>query len=223
MGAKGSQGVTIWRESSAAGSTAEITTTNTISFDSTLNTICRQAGFADFSTGMNIAVEASLNEGVYSIKTTDSTYVVVREPLVAQASGGDVSIVGHAIQEIGQIVSFNGPSLTAAVIDITNLKSTAKEKLISIYDSGQVGLSVIYDHDSSGLMLHDALIRDMQAKTKRTFDIHLTGTSTATTQQIRFGGYMSGCNITGSVDNALKADLTIALASGVNFSTNKAT
>ena len=43
---------------------------------------------------------------------------------------------------IGQVTGFSGPSMTAAVIDVTALNSTAKEKLIGIYDGGQVTLNV---------------------------------------------------------------------------------
>ncbi len=222
MAAKGSQGILIRRESSVAGTPATVSST-LISQTVAGNIIGRTAGFAAFSTGMRIVVVTSNSSNVYTVRTTNATALIVREAVTALASGGTVAITGWAMQEIGQIVSFNGPGLTAAVIDVTNLKSTAKEKLISIYDSGQLSVSVLYDHDASGLMLHDALIRDMQARTHRQFDIQLVGTSTAKTQAIFFGGYISGVNITGAVDNALKADINIALASGVNFTTNTAT
>jgi hypothetical protein len=222
MAAKGSQGILLRRESSVAGTPATLSATN-ISQVVLNNTVSRAAGFADFSTGMRLRIQTSNSSNVYTIRTTAAAVLTLREPVTALAAGGTVVMTGWAMQEIGQVVSFNGPSLTAAVIDVTTLKSTAKEKLISIYDSGQLSMSVIYDHDASGLMLHDALIRDMQARTHRQFDIQIVGTSTAKTQSIFFGGYISGFNITGSVDNALKADLTISLASGVNFTTNTAT
>ena len=221
--AKESQGCLIRRESSVAGTTAAQESTNTISFDSTLHTICRQAGFAAFSTGMRIAVEASLNRGAFTIKTTAATAIGVYETLVAQASGGAVSITGHTMQNIGEVVSFNGPSMSAAIIDVTNLASTAKEKLIGVYDAGQVSISVLFDEQSSGAKLHDALIRDMTARTKRQMDVIFKGNSTLNTQAVYFGGYVSGFSITGAVDNAIKADITVALASGVNFLINRAT
>lgn len=224
MGAKGAQGCLLRRESSVAGTTAALST-NTISFNGTGNEVGRQAGFADFSTGMRIYIISSLNEGAYTIKTTDTTHIHLYEPVVDMASGADmtVELTGHTMQNIGQVVSFAGPAMTAAVIDVTTLQSTAKEKLISIYDGGQVALSLIYDNEASNTNLHDALARDMAARTKRTFDIQLKGTSTAKTQAIYFTGYVNSYNITGAVDNALKADISLALASGANFSTNSAT
>ena len=222
MPARGSQGILLRRESSVAGTPATLSATD-ISQVVLNNTVSRAAGFAAFSTGMRLLIRTSNSSNVYTIRTTAAAVLTLREPVTALAAGGTVIMTGWAMQEIGQIVSFNGPNLTAAVIDVTNLKSTAKEKLISVYDGGQVSLSVLYDHDASGLNMHDACIRDMQARTHRQFDIQVVGTSTAKTQSIFFGGYISGVNITGAVDNALKADIVIALASGVNFSTNTAT
>jgi len=221
--ARQSQGCLIRRESSAAGSTAVLSATNTISFDSTLRTICRQAGFADFSTGMRIEVNASLNTGVWTIKTTAATALTVYEALTAQASGENVSITGHTMQNIGQVVSFNGPGLSGSVIDVTTLQSTAKEKQPGLYDGGQMSLSVLWDNEASNANLHDALVRDMIARTLRKFDAVFVGPTTANTGAVYFGGYITGFNITGSVDNVLRADMTIALSSGANFITNAAT
>ncbi len=215
--ARQSQGCLIRRESSAAGSTAVLSATNTISFDSTLRTICRQAGFADFSTGMRIEVNASLNTGVWTIKTTAATALTVYEALTAQASGKNVSITGHTMQNIGQVVSFNGPGLSGSVIDVTTLQSTAKEKQPGLYDGGQMSLSVLWDNEASNSNLHDALQRDMVARTLRKFDIKFVGPTTGETGSVYFGGYIVGFNITGAVDNALKADISIALSSGAAF------
>lgn len=214
--AEQAQGVVIRRESSVAGTTAVMASTNTISFDSTAETICRQAGWADFSTGMRIEVNASLNTGVWTIKTTASTAITVYEPLTAQASGAAVSITGHAMQNIGQIVSFNGPNLQNTVIDVTTLQSTGKEKMIGIYDPGQVSLSVLWDNEASNANLHDALERDMVNRTLRKFDIKFTEPVTHK-GAVYFGGYVQAFNITGAVDNVLKADITITISSGVNF------
>jgi len=124
------------------------------------------------------------------------------------------------MQTIGQVTGFNGPSLSAPVIDVTTLQSTAKEKMIGVYDAGQVSLNVLFDNEASNARLHDALIRDMTARTKRQYDIKFVGNTTQNTGAVYFGGYVSGFNITGAVDNALKADITIALASGVDFLIN---
>ncbi len=222
--AKESQGCLIRRESSVAGSTGIIAATTGIAFVAAGNTITNQAGFAALSTGMRIKTDSTANVGILTVKTTGATAITVYETVSAQASGAPgISVVGHAMQNIGEVVSFNGPGLTAAVIDVTNLQSTAKEKLVGIYDAGQVSLSILFDEQASGIKLHDALIRDMRAGTRRQFDIIFKGNSTRNTGAVYFGGYVSAFGITGSVDNAIKADITIALASGVDFIVNTAT
>lgn len=213
--ARQSQGVRIRRESSVAGSTAN-ESTNTISFDNVSKEFRRQAGFSAFSTGMRVECNASLNNGVFTIKTTAATAMAMYDIVSAQASGVTITLVGHAMQNIGQVVSFNGPSLSASPIDITNLQSTAKEKMIGVYDGGQISMSLILDYEASNVNLHDALVRDMKDRTKRKFDVIFTDPATHK-GAVYFGGYISAFSITGSVDNALKADITIALSSGVNF------
>lgn len=220
--AKNSQGCLLRRESSVAGSTG-VQTASDIAFVVAGNTITSPSGFANMSTGMRVKTDSPANVGILTIKTTGSTSITVYEVVSAEASGNSRTLTGHAMQNIGEVVSFNGPGLSAAVIDVTTLQSTAKEKLIGIYDAGQVSLSVLFQEQASFTYLHDALIRDMQAKTHRQFDIIFKGDSTQNTQAVYFGGYVSGFNITGSVDNAIKADITIALASGVDFINNTAT
>jgi len=220
--AKQSQGCLIRRESSVAGTTADLST-NTISFVDADNTICRQAGFADFSTGMRVECDAAVNRGVFTIKATAGTALTMYEDIAAEASGNTITLKGHTMQNIGWVQSFNGPGLSAPVIDITHLQSTAKEKMVGVYDGGQVSLGVLWDNEASGTRLHDALVRDMTGRTKRKFDIQFVGPTTGESGAVYFGGYVNGFSITGSVDNVLKADISISLTSGVDFSTCKAT
>lgn len=213
--ARNSQGVVIRRESSAASSTGVITGTG-IAFVVSGNTITNQAGFAALSTGMRVKSNSTVNTGALTIKTTAATAITVYETIAAQASGASITLTGHAMQNIGQVISFNGPSMSANPIDITTLTSTAKEKMPGIYDAGQVAISVLLDNEASNVSLHDALIRDMNAGTRRMFDIKFTEPTTHK-GAVYFGGYISGCNISGAVDNALKADITITLDGGVDF------
>ena len=210
-----SQGSLLRRESTVAGTTASLVS-SAISFDSTLRTICRQAGFADFSTGMRIEVGASLNSGVWTIKTTAATALTVYEPLTAQTSGGDVTLLGHKMQNIGEVASYNGPALTANVIDVTNLQSTAKEKLVGVHDPGQLSMSVFWDNEASRSALHDGIRADLTGRTLRKWDIKFTETSTQPSAAY-FEGYVSGFSISGAVDNPLKAEITIAISSGVDW------
>ncbi len=216
MAAFGAQGIVIRRSSTVAASTVSITG-NDIGCTQTATGFTRQAGFAGWDIGMRIESNASNNNGVWTVKGgtgVGSTTLTVHEPIVAQASGATMTLTGRAMQAIGQIVSFNGPSMSANVIDITNLGSTAKEKMVGVYDGGQLAISVILEMESSGAILHNELLADFQAGTLRRYDIKFTDTGTSQPSFIYFGGYLTGYNITGSVDNALKADLTIAISSG---------
>src|SRR5262245_14477281 len=51
---------------------------------------------------------------------------------------------------IGQVISFDGPGGKAAIIDTTNLASTAKEKLPGLPDEGAFDMSVNYAGNDLG-------------------------------------------------------------------------
>jgi hypothetical protein len=115
---------------------------------------------------------------------------------------------------VGEVVGFSGPSLTANVIDVTNLGSTAKEKLVGVYDGGQITLNCNCLVTDSG----QTKAREMlAARTKGSLMIQLS--SAATTQKINLEGFVVGLNITGAVDAKLAADLTWAVTGGASFST----
>lgn len=213
-----SQGVLIRRESSVAGTTAALTADTGIGFVAAATAITRQGGWGGFDPNMRIVVTNSAsNDGVYTVKGgTGTTALTVHEPVALEASGAAITIAGHTMQNIGQIVSFNGPSMSAAVIDVTNLQSTAKEKLVGVYDGGQISMSVILDNESSNAVLHLQLEDDMRARTKRHFDIRFTETATIV-GSVYCEGYVTGFTVTGSVDNALKADITLTVSTGVYF------
>jgi hypothetical protein len=212
-----SQGVLIRRQSSVAGTPATMST-NTISFTNADKAINRQAGFADFSTGMRIECDASLNSGVFTIVGTAATKLTVREVIAAQASGADITLTGYAMQNIGRITAFNGFGQSANVIDITDINSTGKEKMTGLIGGGDLSISVIYEPEASGAYLHDALMRDMAARTKRVFDITFNDASVNGYPSFAyFEGYVQSYSITGAVDNVLRADMTITISTGIDW------
>jgi hypothetical protein len=192
--------------------------TNTISFVQANKTICRQAGFADFSTGMRLECDASLNSGVFTIVGTAATALTVQEAVVNQASGATISLLGHAMQEIGQITAFNGFGQNANVIDVTHLKSTAKEKMIGLVNGADLSISLIFEPEASGAHLHDGLIRDMGQRTKRVFDVVFSDASAGGYPSFAyFEGYVQSYSLSGAVDNVLRADMTITISTGVDW------
>lgn len=118
-----------------------------------------------------------------------------------------------ATNVIGDVTGFSGPSMTAAVIDVTTLQSTAKEKLIGVYDGGQIQLQVNWNCSADDGMkrMRESLV----ARTKGHMCLFLNGS--AGTQKIGCKGYISGMNVQGSVDNAVKGDFTLAISGGASF------
>ena len=115
---------------------------------------------------------------------------------------------------VGEVVGWSGPSMSAAVIDVTNLVSTAKEKLVGVYDGGQVTLNVNWAVTNDGQRI---MRESLAARTLGNLAIQLSTTTTA--QFIRAKGYVTGMNLTGSVDNKQAGDFTVAITAGVTFST----
>lgn len=115
---------------------------------------------------------------------------------------------------VGEVVGFSGPGLSANVIDVTHLQSTAKEKMMGLYDGGQITLNVnMVVTDGGQTLLRECLV----ARTKGALLLQLS--TSATTQKMSMEGYVSGLNVSGSVDNKLSGDVTITITGGVSFST----
>jgi predicted secreted protein len=104
---------------------------------------------------------------------------------------------------IANVTSFKGPGGSASVIDVSNLSSVAKEKLMGLPDEGQFSLDLNYDPDAAS---HQALRTARAARTPCEFKINFTDVSPSTAV---FSGYVLGFEIGGSVDQQVKASITI--------------
>lgn len=109
------------------------------------------------------------------------------------------------------VTGFNGPGGQAAVIDITTLQSTAKEKLVGLRDEGQISLDTLFDYSETQ---HAGLVTDRDNRTLRNFRITLTD-SPATV--IDFAGYVLGLPISGSVDEAVQGTVTIEISGALTW------
>ena len=119
-----------------------------------------------------------------------------------------------AANVVGEVMGFSGPGMNVNVIDVTHLQSTAKEKMIGLYDGGDITLNVnCVVTDDGQTKLRECLA----ARTKGSLLLQLI--TAATSQKIGVEGYCTGLSITGAVDNVLKSDVTIAVTGGVSFST----
>lgn len=112
---------------------------------------------------------------------------------------------------IANVVGFSGPGGAAAVIDVTNLSSTAKEKLMGLPDEGQFTIDINFDPDDAG---HIAIRGARVSRTRSEFKINFSDATPATAT---FWGYVLGFAVTGAVDQAVKAAITIEIDGPVTW------
>jgi len=128
--------------------------------------------------------------------------------ITVQVSTGSPTAFGN----IANVVGFSGPGGSASVIDVTNLLSTAKEKLMGLPDEGQFTLDINFDPDAaSHVELRDA----RAARTRIEFKINFTDAAPASA---RFFGYVLGFPVAGAVDQAVKVSVTIEIDGAVIWS-----
>ena len=114
-----------------------------------------------------------------------------------------------ALTTIANVTGFSGPGGSASVIDITNLSSTAKEKLMGLPDEGQLTIDINYDPDNAS---HIALRNARKTRTRTEFTITLTDT---TNTVLTFWGYVLGFALSGAIDTQLKASITVEIDGAV--------
>jgi hypothetical protein len=128
-----------------------------------------------------------------------------------------LSLQGIAMQQVGAVISFSGPSGAAGVIDVTTMQSTAKEKLIGLRDEGQVSMEV--NLSSSSTDLHSKLRDDRATRRKGIYAIQMTDGSTPDgyPTKVDFDAFVTGFSISGGVDNVVKASITMELTSAAKW------
>lgn len=115
---------------------------------------------------------------------------------------------------IGEVVGFSGPGMSAAVIDVTNLLSTAKEKLMGVYDGGQVTININFSVTNDG---QGKLRKCLAQRIKGNLLIQLSTDTTG--EKCVTKGFVSGLNMAGGLDKQVTGDFTIAVSGGVSWST----
>ncbi len=69
-------------------------------------------------------------------------------------------------ETIPNVVSFQGPGGQTAVIDVTNLGSTSKEKRVGLRGEGQITMTMHYNPDDT---VHQGLRADRANRVRRQF------------------------------------------------------
>jgi hypothetical protein len=114
---------------------------------------------------------------------------------------------------VGNIQGFSGPTGSAAVIDVSNLGSTAKEKMMGLPDEGNISFDLQLNTTDSGQIK----MRECRAaRTKGHWAIKMTDSSVTA---IHGDGYVTGFSITGGVDNIIKASAQIEITGPVVWTT----
>ena len=112
-----------------------------------------------------------------------------------------------AYTAIPGIVSFNGPGGAGQVIDVTNLSSTAIEKIMGLPDEGQLSFECNYVPENTQ---HAALRAARGAQTLTSFQIEFPDGTVWT-----FSAYVTNFTVSGGVNAPLKASVVLELTGSV--------
>lgn len=103
---------------------------------------------------------------------------------------------------ISEIKTFTGPGGSAAVIDVTDLSSAAKEKRMGLADEGQLSFTIHYIPNDT----QHALLRTKRAtRVETNFKLVFTDASPATTWS--FSGFVTNFAVSGAVDGVIEANV----------------
>jgi hypothetical protein len=124
---------------------------------------------------------------------------------------------------IGEVTDFNGPGGAAAVIDVSHLGSTAKEKLIGLRDEGQLSMSLNYNATDTG---QAGLRTDRAARVRNHYDMifrDTTWSASALPSRAYFWAYCLQFAITGAVDDKIAANAVLEITGAVEYTTRVTT
>lgn len=142
--------------------------------------------------------------------TTTNTFVlqgVDSTGYTAYSSGGTATPV--AWTQIANIKSFSGMDGTAAVIDVSNLQSTAKEKLMGLQDEGGFSVELDLDPADAGQV---AVLASRTAQSKKQYRLTLPSLNTAT-----FQAFAKKVSAAGGVDASIKRSVDLEITGAVTW------
>lgn len=111
--------------------------------------------------------------------------------------------------KISEINSFNGPGGSGQVIDVTDLDSTAIEKIMGLHDEGQLTFEINYIPSDTQ---HAALRTARAGKTLTPFQLIFTD---AGETQWAFNAYVTGFTVSGGVNSPIKASVTLEITGAI--------
>lgn len=113
---------------------------------------------------------------------------------------------------IGEVRSITGPGGSASVIDVTNLSSVAKEKMMGLADEGQVTFEIYYIPTDTQ---HAALRAARAARTLVNFELSYADSPPTVDS---FSAYITSMSINNQLDSAVTASITLEVTGAVTTS-----
>ena len=127
--------------------------------------------------------------------------------VIAIGNGGTPTETFTAIPEVK---TFSFGTGSAAVIDVTDLSSAAKEKRMGLQDWGQLTMTINYIPKNAQ---HELLLTAKGDRQKRNFRITFTDGPSPTVYG--FSAYVLSLPVTGSVDGVIESNVTLEITGDV--------
>lgn len=122
---------------------------------------------------------------------------------------GDGGSPTETFNPIAEVKSFTGPGGSAAVIDVTDLDSVAREKRMGLTDEGTFSFEIHYIPQDT---THAQLRTDRANRTLRNFQVTFADLLSTT---LSFAGYVTEFNTSGAVDDVVAASVSIEITGAV--------
>lgn len=198
-----------------------------LTFDASANTITRAAG--DFTTsyvvGQVVFCSDADNAGPYVVTTVAETVLTVTGVRTSDKVTADPVMTTDAVAAsfaltvytpIGEVVDFDGPGGSSAVIDRTHLRSTAKEKLMGLPDEGQFTFNLNHVPSDAGQV---AFKTARKGRTEEAFALVFADeTDTTVANWATFAGFALSYKVSGGVEAKVGASATIEITGSVTWS-----
>lgn len=123
-----------------------------------------------------------------------------------ESQGTLISVGGS---NVGNVVSVDGPSGSAAEIDVSDLDSTAREFIMGLPDEGNVSLEVNYDTEN---VPQETLRAARAARTSVAIVLTLTDSPETT---FTFTAFVIEFSLSAAVDDVVKASITLRITGSV--------
>lgn len=154
------------------------------------------------------ASAALLNGNTYIVKNaTTNTFALDVDTTGGTLTAANGTLTPLGFVEVGEIVDFDGPGGSAAVYNVTHLRSVAKEKRVGLPDEGQFTMNLNCVHTDPGQM---AVAAARTARTLKNFRVTYSDSVTDT-----FGAYVLSFPKSGASDDKVSRALTLEISGAV--------